>query len=125
MAKCPLRAKEAGMGHPSFVAFTSLRSEADEGVRPSTRLFNCECQGQEGLLFDLVGLGAAGGWTGTRTALHAENGAISGDAFQARQHVEHGSHVCRLFLYPDDVGGLPGATNLGAAFFLGGGSSGS
>ena len=58
------------MGHPSFVAFNSLRSEADEGVRPSTRLFNCERQGQEGLLFDFVGLGRTRGRAGTGGAFH-------------------------------------------------------
>ena len=65
-----------------------------------------------------MGFGAAGGWTGAGAAFHAQDGAISYQAFQAREHVEHRSHVGGLFLHPDYVGVLAVAVEFGGEFFL-------
>ena len=70
-------------------------------------------------MFYFVGFGAAGGGACAGTALYAQDGAIAGDAFQAREHVEQGSHVCGLFLHPDDVGVLAVAVEFGGDFLLG------
>ena len=66
-----------------------------------------------------MGFGAAGGGACAGTSLYAQDRAIAGDAFQARQHVEEGSHVGRLFLHPDDVGVLAVAVEFGGDFLLG------
>ena len=61
---------------------------------------------------------AACGGAGARTAFHAQDGAVSGQALQAGEHVEHRAHVGRLFLDPDDVGLFAVAVELGDDLFF-------
>jgi hypothetical protein len=70
-------------------------------------------------LLDLVRLGAARGWAGAGAAFYAKHRTVSGNALQARKHVEERPHVGRFLLYPNDVGILAVAVEFGDDFFFG------
>src|SRR3954462_6519916 len=53
------------------------------------------------------------------TTFYAQYWTIPSNALQAGKHVEHRSHIGRLFLHPDDVGTLAVAIQFSHYFFLG------